>query len=119
MTAKDFDETVHRLEEGDSLLVNGLVDDGVLITEDQRLKLLSWMGSKLATNVPKPSLDDIHNLSLRLANIPQRLWYWRRLSDLAVSNIIYRIATKLSHPRKLRIQRKNACLKTKSNLRSQ
>jgi len=32
MTAKEFDEAVHRLEEGDSLLVNGLVDDGVLIT---------------------------------------------------------------------------------------
>jgi len=32
MTAKEFGETVHRLEEGDSLLVNGLVDDGVLIT---------------------------------------------------------------------------------------
>jgi len=43
----------------------------LLVTEDQRLKLLSWMGSKLATNVPKPSLDDIHNLPLRLAKIPQ------------------------------------------------
>jgi len=43
----------------------------LLVTEDQRLKLLSWMGSKLATNVPKPSLDDIHKLPLRLAKIPQ------------------------------------------------
>ena len=41
------------------------------MTENQRLKLLSWMGSKLATNVPKPSLDDIHKLPLRLAKIPQ------------------------------------------------
>ena len=29
------------------------------------------MGSKLAANVPKPSLDDIHKLPLRLAKIPQ------------------------------------------------
>jgi len=32
MTAKEFDETVYRLEEGDILSVNGLVDDGVFIT---------------------------------------------------------------------------------------
>jgi len=32
------------------------------------------------------------------------------IRDVAVSNIIYRIATKLSHPRKLRVQRKNAQL---------
>ena len=43
----------------------------LLVTENQRLKLLSWMGSKLAANVPKPSLGDIHKLSLRLAKIPQ------------------------------------------------
>jgi len=41
------------------------------VTENQRLKLLSLMGSKLATNVPKPSTDDIHKLPLRLAKIPQ------------------------------------------------
>mmetsp|Transcript_10347 Transcript_10347/g.17580 ORF Transcript_10347/g.17580 Transcript_10347/m.17580 type:complete len:762 (-) Transcript_10347:731-3016(-) len=32
MTAKEFDETINRLEEGDSLLSNGLLDDGILIT---------------------------------------------------------------------------------------
>lgn len=43
----------------------------LLVTEDQRLKLLSWMGSTLATNIPKPSLDELHKLPLRLAKIPQ------------------------------------------------
>ena len=38
MTAKEFDETVHRLEEGDSLSVNGLVGDGVFLLVSQ----LGW-----------------------------------------------------------------------------
>jgi len=32
MTAKEFDETIERLEEGDLLVSNGLLDDGILIT---------------------------------------------------------------------------------------
>eukprot|EP00986_Skeletonema_menzelii_P021274 scaffold33840_cov171-Skeletonema_menzelii.AAC.1 len=43
----------------------------LLVTEDQRLKLLSWMGSGLASNITKPSLDELNELPLRLAKIPR------------------------------------------------
>ncbi|KAL7456981.1 hypothetical protein ACHAWC_008439 [Mediolabrus comicus] len=43
----------------------------LLVTEKERLKLLSWMGSKLASHIEKPSLDEINKIPLRLAKIPQ------------------------------------------------
>jgi len=73
------------------------------------------MSRKLATNVPKPSCVDMHNLPLRLAKIPQ---------DFCVGgykglNMSYRIEMKLSYSRIFPTQRKNTGLKTKFNLRSQ
>jgi hypothetical protein len=43
----------------------------LLVTEKERLKLLRWMGSKLASHIEKPSLDEINKVPLRLAKIPQ------------------------------------------------
>mmetsp|Transcript_14350 Transcript_14350/g.24033 ORF Transcript_14350/g.24033 Transcript_14350/m.24033 type:complete len:730 (-) Transcript_14350:42-2231(-) len=43
----------------------------LLVTEEHRLKLLSWMGSKLASHIEKPSLRELNNIPLRLAKIPE------------------------------------------------
>ena len=56
-------------EDGD--LEKCLLSYFLLVTEDQRLKLLSWMGSNLASHITKPSLDELNELPLRLAKIPR------------------------------------------------
>jgi hypothetical protein len=42
----------------------------LLATESDRLKLLSWMGSSYADNIPKPNLEDLPKIPLRYAKIP-------------------------------------------------
>ena len=44
----------------------------LLETESDRLKLLRWMGSNLAGNIPMPNREDINEIALRLAKIPER-----------------------------------------------
>ncbi len=41
------------------------------VVEQDRLKLLSWMGSKLAVDIKKPTCGDLPTIPLRLAKIPQ------------------------------------------------
>ncbi|KAL7528715.1 hypothetical protein ACHAXR_002590, partial [Thalassiosira sp. AJA248-18] len=43
----------------------------LLVTEEHRMKLLSWMGSELAQDVTKPTLETLQQLPLRLAKIPE------------------------------------------------
>ena len=43
----------------------------LLVTHDDRMKLLSYMGSKLASKFPKPSLNELPKIPLRLAKIPE------------------------------------------------
>lgn len=42
----------------------------LLVAKDRRLKLLRWMGSKLAEHIDMPALYDIEQMPLRLAKIP-------------------------------------------------
>eukprot|EP00956_Cyclotella_meneghiniana_P045678 scaffold380193_cov149-Cyclotella_meneghiniana.AAC.1 len=42
----------------------------LLVSKDRRLKLLRWMGSKLAEHIDMPALYDLEQIPLRLAKIP-------------------------------------------------
>ena len=44
----------------------------LLETESDRLKLLRWMGSNLAGDISMPNLEDMKEIALRLAKIPER-----------------------------------------------
>lgn len=43
----------------------------LLVATEDRLKLLSWFGSQLASDTPKPSKEDLPKVPLRLAKIPE------------------------------------------------
>ena len=63
-------ERLHRLYEAGKLH-KCLLSYFLLCTSNDRRALLSWMGSELTKNIPKPSLEDLPKLPLRLAKIPE------------------------------------------------
>mmetsp|Transcript_44335 Transcript_44335/g.94357 ORF Transcript_44335/g.94357 Transcript_44335/m.94357 type:complete len:877 (+) Transcript_44335:1360-3990(+) len=63
-------QRLHLLYEGGQLS-KCLFSYFLLVEEPNRLKMLSWMGSELAASVPKPNLEDVPRIPLRLAKIPE------------------------------------------------
>ena len=62
-------ERLHRLYQ-EAEIKRTILSYYLLVTETERMLLLSWMGSDLAKDIPKPLPDDLPNIPLRLAKIP-------------------------------------------------
>ena len=62
-------ERLHRLYESGKLR-KCLLSYFLKVVSKRRLQVLSWMGSELAADVEKPTLDQIPKIPLRLAKLP-------------------------------------------------
>ena len=66
----ELHERLHHLYE-DGKLHKCLLSYFLLVTEERRLKMLSWMGSEMAKHIEKPTIDELPKIPLRLAKIPE------------------------------------------------
>ena len=63
-------ERLHRAYEAGDLR-KCLLSYYLLVTEESRLKVLSWLGSRMTRLPPKPSAEELPLIPLRLAKIPE------------------------------------------------
>lgn len=66
----EIHQRLHLLYES-GVLSKCLLSYFLLVTESDRMKLLSWMGSPLASGTSKPTREQLPKIPLRLAKIPE------------------------------------------------